>query len=165
MNAVLRFWSKVDVRGPDECWEWTGSFRGPEYRSAGYGQFYAGKGTKVIGAHRFAAMLRYGMFDRRLFVCHSCDNTRCVNPSHLFLGTHQDNVNDMVAKGRQAKVGGERHPAAKLTDAQVDDIRRRYVRGHRFRPGNRDELAAEYGIHPRYVLNLCRGERRTSRWP
>ena len=94
-----RFWSHVDTSG--ECWEWTAATRGN-----GYGQFYIGGRRKMIDAHRYSAMLHFGMFDKRLLVCHTCDNMTCVRPEHLFLGDHSANVQDMVAKGR-AMWGGK----------------------------------------------------------
>ena len=81
------FWQHVDRAG--SCWIW----RGPRHRQ-GYGR--AGRNV----AHRIAFELAHGPFDRRLKVCHHCDNPPCVNPAHLFLGTQRDNVQDMVRKGR-----------------------------------------------------------------
>lgn len=88
-----RFWPKVDKLGPDDCWIWNGSEHG-----RGYGGFsYQGRS---VPAQRIAWMLEYGDPPRHLFVCHRCDVPKCVNPAHLFLGTHQDNMDDMAAKGR-----------------------------------------------------------------
>lgn len=114
-----RFWSKVE-KGPD-CWEWTGS-----KVKGGYGQI--GKGGREIGnemTHRLSWEIHNGPIPEGMFVCHSCDNRSCVNPDHLFLGTHSDNVQDMVAKGRVGDVGrkGTKHHKAKLTDEDVREIR------------------------------------------
>jgi hypothetical protein len=91
-TEVGRFWSKVDKSG--ECWVWTAK----ALCENGYGRFYVGK--KPLRAHRYSWELANGPITDGLFVCHRCDNPPCVNPAHLFLGTHQDNMQDMVAKGR-----------------------------------------------------------------
>ena len=94
-----KFWSKVNRRGPDDCWEWM--------NSGTYGHFYIGKG-QARPAHRIAYELTYGDIPVGLCVCHHCDNPPCCNPTHLFVGTVQDNMRDKVAKGR-----GKRTPKPK----------------------------------------------------
>jgi hypothetical protein len=92
---VERFWDKVDRSGgPDACWPWT-AFR----YASGYGQFGVA-GVAPIRANRYAWMAVHGRIPDGLWVLHHCDNPPCCNPAHLFLGTAQDNVDDMVAKGR-----------------------------------------------------------------
>ncbi len=89
-----RFWSKVEKRAPDECWEWTA-----RKDRAGYGEFHlCGKTSK---AHRVSYSISNPLEDiNGMCVLHKCDNPSCVNPSHLFSGTHQDNVADKCAKNR-----------------------------------------------------------------
>jgi hypothetical protein len=96
VSLVTRFWLKVDRRGDNECWLWTASTTGN-----GYGQFSPTCHPPKTGyAHRFSYELHYGPIPAGMLVCHTCDNPRCVNPKHLFLGTHQDNATDMKQKGR-----------------------------------------------------------------
>lgn len=91
-----RFFAKVQVSEPDRCWLWTGR-RSPR----GYGVFWLdGKNRR---AHRVSYEMHIGAISDGVFVCHECDNPPCVNPAHLFLGTHLDNVRDMCVKGRHAE--------------------------------------------------------------
>lgn len=123
-----RFWAKVDVRGPDECWPWLAS------TARGYGQFGLGDGT-LTRAHRYAWSLANGPVPEGLWVLHSCDNRPCCNAAHLFVGTRQANVDDMCSKRRHwAHKGmsgnqGIRNGRAKLVDADVLRIRERFARG------------------------------------
>ena len=120
-----RFWPKVDKRGPDECWPWIGARHG-----AGYGHIGAG-GTdgQILKAQRVSWEIHFGPIPDGLFVLHDCDNPPCVNPGHLFLGTHDDNMADMAAKGRAKPPGlaGEDQPMSKLNGQQVLEIRRLYA--------------------------------------
>ena len=112
-----RFWSRIKIGKPDECWEWK---LGKD--KDGYGRFsYA---SKNILAHRFAWILTNGPIPGILCVLHKCDNPSCCNPNHLFLGTHKDNVEDAQRKRRRAI--GQDHPQAKLTNTDVLKIRELY---------------------------------------
>ena len=131
-RAVARFWSKVDRSGgPETCWPWRASGNG-----RGYGHFSIGRtpGTMAY-AHRVAWVLSYGPIPEGLEVCHNCpggDNPRCVNPAHLWLGTHLENVRDMCRKGRRRPPAvplGEAHHAAKLTEQAVREIHFRAAAG------------------------------------
>lgn len=99
--ANYRFWKYVDKDGPihpiyGQCWEWIGH----KFHN-GYGQFKNG-GTTPIRAHRYSWMKFRGVIPKGLLVLHHCDNPACVNPKHLFLGTHNSNMDDMVSKDRAA---------------------------------------------------------------
>lgn len=102
-----RFWSKVAIIDDEtSCWEWQAS-----RFSTDYGQFQ--RGGRPHLAHRIAWVLKNGEIPDGLCVCHQCDNPLCVRPEHLWLGTHQDNSNDCVAKDRQAQGsshGSKLHP-------------------------------------------------------
>ena len=93
-DALNWFWNRVDLTaGGVACWPW----RGRRLRS-GYGRLVL-RGRQ-IAAHRIAYELSNGPVPTGLLVCHSCDNPPCCNPLHLWIGTHQDNMDDMMAKGR-----------------------------------------------------------------
>lgn len=151
-SAEQIFWSKV--RQSDGCWEWTGALNGE--RGYGVGCFDG----KTKGAHRYSYELHNGPIPDGLFVCHRCDNRKCVNPDHLFLGTHQDNMDDMVAKGRDVGMfkSGERNPGAKLTADDVQRLRELAATGV-----SRIELAADFGISLTQVGKILRGEKWTTR--
>lgn len=122
-----RFWKKVDKRGPDECWPFVG-----EINNHGYGVFspFADHVGRCL-AHRKAWEVTNGPIPNELDCCHHCDNPPCCNPSHLFVGTHADNMADRVRKGRSMKFAarGERIWSAKLTESHVREIRRIYSIG------------------------------------
>lgn len=105
-----------------KCWEWTGHINKNGY---GYGYWEEEKRS----AHRISWMINYGKVFDGLWVLHKCDNRSCVRPEHLFLGTNQDNVDDMVKKGRAKTYRGENHIQHKLTQAQVNEIRKRFNAG------------------------------------
>lgn len=109
-----RIYFNINNRNPNECWLWTASLH-----SNGYGQAMIGKHR--TGAHRLSWIIHNGPIKKGLQVCHRCDIRRCVNPSHLFLGSFTQNMKDMVEKGRSGK--GEKNSQAKITAEEVIKIR------------------------------------------
>jgi hypothetical protein len=166
---LARFWDKVDKT--DSCWLWTGK---PDPK--GYGRFKLS--NRSWRAHRVSWLIHF-QDPGDLFVCHSCDNPICVNPEHLFLGTHQDNMNDMYNKGRGKKAAGAHHGLVKnkgaaqsgekhwsvrhpektskgeahglstLTEEVVLEIRRRYDSGE-----SNKNISESLGIHKSTVSKI-----------
>lgn len=144
---LLRFMKKVK-RVSSGCWEWQGYLSQPP--TLGYGIFYCGNPKK---AHRWLYTQIYGDLPRNVFVCHRCDNPKCVNPRHLFTGTHQENMDDCVRKGRRpGHKPRQLRPNAKLTMEQADTIRKV------FKPGMAPILAREYGVFTSTVMGIVRGK-------
>jgi len=144
MSPMTRYLSRIHY-SQSGCWEWTG------HLSAGrYGSFRVN--GKTVKVHRWIYATLYGSIPENMVVCHTCDNTRCVNPEHLFIGTQYDNVQDCIKKGRAyhpkgpkknpCKLFGDDNPSrkypetrprgtsvntCKLTENDVKEIRRAYA--------------------------------------
>jgi len=148
MKEIDRFWSKVTKT--DNCWEWQAK-RTP----LGYGQFWSAA-QKTELAHRAAWRITHGPIEPGKLVCHRCDNRACVRPDHLFLGTDLDNYHDAARKGRVAYRSGAKNGNAKLTLAQIADLRARYVPG----VTPLKDLAREFGITRSHVSHIVKGRAR-----
>jgi hypothetical protein len=111
-RVVARFWAKV--KKGTGCWLWTGATS-----SYGYGKLHIRKST--VDAHRISWEVANGIIPLGMSVLHRCDNPLCVRPSHLFLGTHRENMQDKTQKGRG--LFGERNGRCKLTPKDVRFIR------------------------------------------
>ena len=112
-TTIQRFWEKV--KKTDGCWLWMGT------RSGGYG--YISCAGKMISTHRYSYMMHFGNIKKGLEVCHACDVRNCVNPSHLFIGTHEDNMKDARSKGQFAR---ENNGRAKHTWKDIKLIKKMY---------------------------------------
>lgn len=135
-----RFEAKIEPITETGCWIWNGSFN----KRIGYGSFWLY--VKKIRAHRASWIIYNGPIPGNLHVLHYCDTTSCVNPRHLFLGTHSDNMKDMHKKGRGADFRGEKDSQSKLTTDEVIKIRQ---------DGRHpSEIAKDYKIHPGYVYAI-----------
>lgn len=151
---AARFWSKVDKGGPvpghapelGPCWTWTAYCD-----RMGYGQVGRSKPRRVEYANRVSWELSTGSGAGDLCVLHKCDNPSCVNPSHLFLGTRTENMDDKVKKGRQQR--GERHPGAVVREEQVAEFFARRARGDSIR-----KIAESYGLKLETVGQILRGD-------
>jgi hypothetical protein len=146
----LRFWPKVKKGEPNECWEWQAAIG-----TRGYGQFaFLGANRRT---HRVTWILEYGFIPDQLHVLHTCDNRRCCNPSHLFLGTNLDNVADRCAKNRSADMEGESNSNAKLSEAdvlQIFELRKSGI--------VTKEIARRYGVTIGHIYQILGGRQWSS---
>jgi len=151
---------EVDQNG---CWNWTRA------TNKGYGVVNAM--NRTFSAHRVSYELSIGPIPEGASVCHKCDNPACINPDHLWLGSHAENMADMKAKGRGAKPPvhygqdhwrhrqpekvkrGAENPIAKLTDEQVIEIRRAYIAGEK-----REDIGPRFGLSPVSVSDITSGK-------
>jgi predicted DNA-binding protein (UPF0251 family) len=138
------------------CWLFTGAVKGFGYGIVGTGR----RGEPNDRAHRITFRHFCGEIPAGMFVCHECDVPSCCNPDHLFLGSHQDNVNDMMKKGRNSQpprnphVVGSVHPGAKLNEEQVVVIRDMYLRG-----STQKDLSRQYGVARQTISKVVNNKR------
>ncbi len=141
---IIRFWSYVDRRKPDDCWLWTGAKTGK-----GYGHmFFQGR---MHNAHRVSWMVINNQSADGLLILHSCDNPPCVNPAHLHAGTAAENTADMMSKGRHhyKALQGSQLTQSKLSESAVRDIR--YLLRHGY---TQPELARQHGVSQSTISNV-----------
>jgi hypothetical protein len=152
----IRFWKKVKKSSPNKCWPFVG-----DKTHHGYGRFTEHPRKAKPGhpkptptmAHRLAWEYTYGKIPDGLSVCHHCDNRPCCNPTHLFLGTQQDNNRDRHLKGRTVAVRGEMQGSSKLTEKQVREIRSQY---QPFKV-SLNSLAKKFAVSKRTILFIVQG--------
>lgn len=147
-STKRRFWEKVKVSSSVGCWLWMG-----HTHHAGHGQFYYN--GRAHYAHRISWLLTFGEIGDNC-ILHKCDNPSCVNPFHLFSGTQQDNIADMIAKGRMAcgekrSRKGSKHGMAKLTESDVLHIRELRKDGKYLK-----EIAKVFNVTETSVSNIVR---------
>ena len=118
-DTLKRFWYNVDKLTKNECWNWLAS-----KKDRGYGRFVIGAVQEA--AHRVSWVIHYGQIPNDLCICHRCDNPSCVNPSHLFLGTHADNMLDMKLKDRAIGHIGEDNNKSTLLETEIIELRKIY---------------------------------------
>lgn len=135
LKRFITFWYRISKEDLNGCWPYQG-----QKIKDGYGRLRY-RGRKML-AHRMAWIYSYGDIPEGMQCCHTCDNPSCCNPSHLFLGTQKDNMQDMRAKGRRiGKLRGEMVYGSKLSADQVKQIRIRHENG-----AKPSVLAGEYGV-------------------
>jgi len=136
------------VKQENGCWEWTKCLD-----KDGYGDISVtiDKQRHTKKAHRVMYELKHGAIQDGLLACHTCDNRKCCNPDHIFLGTAKDNAQDMIAKGRNVApseafkdTAGEKNGRSKLTQEDVDEIRARYAKGLKY--GELKAMAVEFDM-------------------
>ncbi|MDL4862069.1 HNH endonuclease [Halomonas elongata] len=148
-EAVERFHTKYRLNPATGCWEWTDALSS----RGGYGRLKVGR--VAVRAHRASHLIHKGPIPEGLVVCHTCDNPACVNPDHLWLGTHMDNTQDMMTKGRGKYPGhqGEINPSAVLTRRKVEEIIQRITEGQ-----TNKRIAIEFGVSHATVSLIRRGK-------
>lgn len=133
-----------------DCHVWSGACRNKGYGVVRFG----GRNSPLLATHRLAYELWVGPIPEGLNVLHRCDNPPCCNPAHLFLGTHEDNMRDMVTKGRGRAPHGTASPRCRHSEEVVAAIRAA--------AGSTSwaELGRRFGVDPSYARRLASGERR-----
>lgn len=158
----VRFERYLDrIKDKEGCWEWPGKIG-----NHGYGMFLLGNNPyRETLAHRYSFEHHKGIAPGKLFVCHRCDNPKCINPDHLFLGTSADNSADMVSKDRHGR-GERKVTQAVLSDEAVREIRRRFELRWKTRgvaangdPNGARALAQEYGVSIWAIFDCCNRRR------
>lgn len=153
MRSLDRFWSKVDVRGPEDCWEWKKARYHDDYGMLGLTKSDGRKGT--MRAHAFALVLATGEDQGGRFALHTCDNPPCCNPAHLYWGNQKRNIKDMDDRGRGRRpiLPGSTNGRSKLTEQDVVHVRGAYATGM----VSQRDLAAHYGVTQMVVSFAIRG--------
>lgn len=147
INQPKFSWDRVDKRGEDDCWEWTGSRNRWGYGACQYG-------GKCVNASRAAYIDSFGEILGGLVVCHKCDNPACCNPRHLFAAAQADNLTDCRNKGRARYLYGSGHPrpTAKLSEDDVRLAKKLYASGV-----TQTSIARQMGVNSATISRAVRG--------
>ena len=149
-TTEARFWAKVSIADAADCWEWQAHLN-----NRGYGQFNIGSNRLVL-AHRFSYQLAHGDFPESLDVLHSCDNPKCVNHNHLFLGDAKMNVADMMAKGRARMVNptfGSKNNLAKINEQIALQVKSLHAAGLKAA-----EIGKQLNLTYSIAYSICKGK-------
>jgi len=144
LNKEDHFLSQIKKNENTECWEWTGFLKG------GYG--YIRVNRKDFAVHRLMFERYKRPIPKNVNVCHSCDNTKCCNPEHLWLGTQQENIKDMINKKRDKKAFGTKHHRCKINEEIARQIKIKFKEGLNMR-----EIHRTLNISYRIVQHICTG--------
>lgn len=126
------------------CWLWTGTSN-----TQGYGTFYANGRLHI--AHRFSWELHNGPIPEGMLACHHCDTPPCVNPDHLFVGTHKDNAQDSLKKGRHSRANGDHWNRSSITWDDIPKIKELKEQGLTY-----EEIGKQYGVGPTCIYDICK---------
>lgn len=148
-SSESTFWAKVDKKSPNDCWEWTAQLMPGKMP---YGRMMYSR--KRWLTHRLAWTFTFGQIPEGLLVCHKCDNPKCCNPSHLFLGTDKDNFDDMANKGRNMQPPLNR----KLPTCDVEEIKRLHKEEHM----SGADISRIMGVTNSHVCSIINGKYRAN---
>lgn len=149
-SCLERFWDKVTKTC--SCWEWNASSR----VNGSYGCMKIN--GKLIDTHRISWQICFGEIPKGKYICHSCDNRKCVNPKHLFLGTPRDNVLDAIKKGRLKQhfikpfLPGHISPRRRFNKEQIEAIRKLYANSNK----TMEQIGKEYGTYKQAISDIVK---------
>lgn len=152
---IERFWPRVNKNGDNGCWNWTAALS-----AAGYGQIGAQGERKILYTHRLSWEIANGQIPNGMVICHKCDNPKCCNPDHLFMGTQKQNMQDARKKGRDVH---SRHPncfpighkaaRAKITNEQASEMMKEIYGG-----ALRSVTAKKFGVSVSLISKIINGK-------